>query len=99
MEGETVIPQKKTEEEEAELQSNWRGLKRFVILLEKEVYRFLGGVKFRKRVFIRNPGIIYSYILKIIMGNSPVTSSPVVLHNNAIIRDVGDIGFRDDVTS
>ena len=33
------------------------------------------------------------------MGNSPVTSSPVVLHNNAIIRDVGDIGFHnDDVT-
>ena len=32
------------------------------------------------------------------MGNSPVTSSPVVLHKNAIIRVVGDIGFRNDVT-
>jgi hypothetical protein len=32
------------------------------------------------------------------MGNSPVTSSPVVLHNNAIIRVVGDIDVRNDVT-
>ena len=32
------------------------------------------------------------------MGNSPVTSSPVVLHNNAIIRDVRDIDVRNDVT-
>ena len=43
MEGETVIPQKKTEEEEAELQSIWRGLKRFVNLLEKRGVPVSGG--------------------------------------------------------